>query len=93
MKWRFGVEVGAVDGTAPADRRKAIQDADVILSAGPAGIPILSAEDLSHAPKLLVASDVNAVPRPASPGSTSTRSTSICRAGAASASARSRSAT
>ncbi len=62
MKWRFGIEVGAVDGTAPEDRRRAIADADVILSAGPAGIPILSAEDLESAPKLLVASDVNAVP-------------------------------
>ncbi|MCJ2014116.1 NAD(P)-dependent methylenetetrahydromethanopterin dehydrogenase [Methylobacterium sp. J-076] len=62
MKWRFGVEVGAVDGTTPADRREAIRDADVILSAGPAGIPILTADDLSCAPKLLVASDVNAVP-------------------------------
>ncbi|MGV7033716.1 NADP-dependent methylenetetrahydromethanopterin/methylenetetrahydrofolate dehydrogenase [Methylobacterium symbioticum] len=62
MKWRFGIEVGAVDGTTPEDRRRAIADADVILSAGPAGIPILSAEDLESAPKLLVASDVNAVP-------------------------------
>jgi methylene-tetrahydromethanopterin dehydrogenase len=62
MKWRFGIEVGAVDGTAPEDRRVAIKDADVILSAGPAGIPILSADDLRSAPKLLVASDVNAVP-------------------------------
>ena len=62
MKWRFGIEVGAVDGTTPEDRRAAIRDADVILSAGPAGIPILSAEDLEAAPKLLVASDVNAVP-------------------------------
>ena len=62
MKWRFGIEVGAVDGTAPEDRRRALADADVILSAGPAGIPILSAEDLESAPKLLVASDVNAVP-------------------------------
>ncbi|TXM90739.1 methylenetetrahydromethanopterin dehydrogenase [Methylobacterium sp. WL30] len=62
MKWRFGIEVGAIDGTMPDDRRKAIADADVILSAGPAGIPILSAEDLRAAPNLLVASDVNAVP-------------------------------
>ena len=62
MKWRFGIEVGAVDGTTPEDRRRAIRDADVILSAGPAGIPILTAEDLESAPKLLVASDVNAVP-------------------------------
>ena len=62
MKWRFGIDVGAVDGTTPEDRRRAITDADVILSAGPAGIPILSAEDLGSAPNLLVASDVNAVP-------------------------------
>ena len=62
MKWRFGIDVGAVNGTTPKDRRKAIKDADVILSAGPAGIPILSAHDLESAPKLLVASDVNAVP-------------------------------
>lgn len=62
MRWRFGIEVGAVDGTAPDDRRRAITDADVVLSAGPAGIPILSAEDLRAAPGLLVASDVNAVP-------------------------------
>lgn len=62
MKWRFGIEVGAVDGTAPEDRRRAIAYADVILSAGPAGIPILTAEDLESAPGLLVASDVNAVP-------------------------------
>ncbi|GLS42445.1 NAD(P)-dependent methylenetetrahydromethanopterin dehydrogenase [Methylobacterium brachythecii] len=62
MKWRFGIEVDAVDGTTPDDRRKAIKDADVILSAGPAGIPILSTSDLESAPNLLVASDVNAVP-------------------------------
>ena len=62
MKWRFGIVVGAVDGTNPDGRRAAIAQADVILSAGPAGIPILSAEDLRSAPNLLVASDVNAVP-------------------------------
>ena len=62
MKWRFGIDVDAVDGTAPEARRAAIAKADVILSAGPAGIPILSAEDLESAPNLLVASDVNAVP-------------------------------
>ncbi|AWN42465.1 NAD(P)-dependent methylenetetrahydromethanopterin dehydrogenase [Methylobacterium durans] len=62
MKWRFGIEVGAVDGSTVEARRAAIHDAEVILSAGPAGIPILSAEDLESAPKLLVASDVNAVP-------------------------------
>ena len=56
MKWRFGIEVGAVDGTTPEDRRAAIREADVILSAGPAGIPILTAEDLksrAEAPRRL----------------------------------------
>lgn len=62
MKWRFGIDVDAVDGSTPEARRAAIAQADVILSAGPAGIPILSAEDLESAPRLLVASDVNAVP-------------------------------
>jgi methylene-tetrahydromethanopterin dehydrogenase len=62
MRWRFDVEVEAVDGSTVAARRAAIVNADVILSAGPAGIPILTAEDLESAPKLLVASDVNAVP-------------------------------
>ncbi|WP_019903812.1 NAD(P)-dependent methylenetetrahydromethanopterin dehydrogenase [Methylobacterium sp. 77] len=62
MKWRFGIDVGAVDGSTADARRAAIAEADVILSAGPAGIPILSAADLESASKLLVASDVNAVP-------------------------------
>ena len=62
MKWRFGIDVGAVDGSTGDARRAAIAEADVILSAGPAGVPILSATDLESAPKLLVASDVNAVP-------------------------------
>lgn len=62
MKWRFGIEVDAVDGSSHEARLTAIREADVILSAGPAGIPILSEEDLKSAPKLLVASDVNAVP-------------------------------
>ncbi|KQP51371.1 methylenetetrahydromethanopterin dehydrogenase [Methylobacterium sp. Leaf399] len=62
MKWRFGIDVGAVDGSNAEARRAAIRDADVILSAGPAGVSILSAEDLESAPRLLVASDVNAVP-------------------------------
>ncbi|GJD98361.1 NAD(P)-dependent methylenetetrahydromethanopterin dehydrogenase [Methylobacterium isbiliense] len=62
MKWRFDIDVEAVDGSSPEARRAAIGQADVILSAGPAGVAILSAEDLDHAPRLKVASDVNAVP-------------------------------
>ena len=38
MKWRFGIDVGAVDGSTGDARRAAIAEADVISSAGPAGI-------------------------------------------------------
>ena len=62
MRERFSVEVGAADGSCVAARRAAIADATVILSAGPAGVPILSAQDLACAPDVMVASDVNAVP-------------------------------
>jgi methylene-tetrahydromethanopterin dehydrogenase len=59
---RFGVTVDAVDGSTPEARRAAVQDAEVVLSAAAAGVQVLSKSDLAQAPKLLVASDVNAVP-------------------------------
>lgn len=62
MKARFDVSVEASDGSTPQAREKAIADADVILSAGPAGVNILSADQIKTAERLLVAADVNAVP-------------------------------
>jgi methylene-tetrahydromethanopterin dehydrogenase len=59
---RFGVSVGAADGSTPEMRREIIRDAEVILSAAAAGAQVLSAGDLAQAKKLLVAADVNAVP-------------------------------
>lgn len=64
IKQRFGVQVGAADGSSVEARRSAIRDVDVILSAAAAGVQVLTAEDLTHAPQLLVAADVNAVPPP-----------------------------
>jgi methylene-tetrahydromethanopterin dehydrogenase len=59
---RFSVQVEAADGSDVGGRRAAIADAEVILAAARAGIQVLDDEDLHHAPKLLVAADVNAVP-------------------------------
>lgn len=62
MKQRFGVEVGAADGSSAEARAQAARAAAVVLSAGPAGVTILDAAQLAAASGLLVAADVNAVP-------------------------------
>ena len=62
MNRRFGATVEPVDGSTAEARREAIRDADVVLSAAAAGVQVLSRDDLAQAPRLLVASDVNAVP-------------------------------
>jgi len=59
---RFGVELHGVSGADRAAVRASVADADVVLACAAAGVQVLSAEDLAHAPKLLVAADVNAVP-------------------------------
>jgi methylene-tetrahydromethanopterin dehydrogenase len=62
IRSRFGAEVEAADGSAPALRRDIIRDADMVLSAAKAGVQVLSADDLLHAANLRLAADVNAVP-------------------------------
>ena len=64
IRTRFGAEVEALDGSTPELRRRAIGDAEIVLSAAKAGIQVLTGEDLQHAAKLLIAADVNAVPPP-----------------------------
>lgn len=59
---RFGVTIHGISGGDRAAVRASIADADVILACAAAGVQVVSAEDLSHAKKLLVAADVNAVP-------------------------------
>jgi methylene-tetrahydromethanopterin dehydrogenase len=59
---RFGVALHGASGAAPAALRKSIAEADVVLACAAAGVQVLSAEDLAHAPQLLVAADINAVP-------------------------------
>lgn len=61
-KERFDVDVGSSDGSTDALKVEAIKSADVILSAGRAGVQILSSQQLSQAANMKVAADVNAVP-------------------------------
>lgn len=59
---RFGVALAAADGSDETKKMALIEQADVILSAGPAGRQIVSADNLAGATSLKVAVDVNAVP-------------------------------
>jgi methylene-tetrahydromethanopterin dehydrogenase len=64
IKARFGVDVRAADGSDDAKKSAILAQAEAVLCAGRAGVPILSAAQLAQAKHLLVAADVNAVPPP-----------------------------
>ncbi len=51
-----------VDGEANDQLDQLLEDADVVLASAAAGIQLVSREQMSQAPKLKVAADVNAVP-------------------------------
>jgi methylene-tetrahydromethanopterin dehydrogenase len=59
---RFGVELHGVGAGDSSSLRAALAQADVVLGVAAAGVQVMSAEDYAHAPRLLVAADVNAVP-------------------------------
>ena len=59
---RFGRRFVAADGSTDTARRAVLEDCDVVLAAGKAGIQILSAAELRAAVRLKVAADINAVP-------------------------------
>lgn len=63
-KERFDVDVDYADGSSDALKSKLVETAEVIFCAGRAGVQVLSTEHLSHAERLKVAADVNAVPPP-----------------------------
>jgi len=62
IKNRFDLDVRAVDGSTDHAKTGVVADSEIILSAGKAGVQIISKEHLRHAAKLLIAADVNAVP-------------------------------
>lgn len=63
-KERFGVDLEAVSGETPEQKREIIANADVIFAAAAAGVQVISKEDKAIAQNLLVVADVNAVPPP-----------------------------
>ena len=61
---RFEVDLAFADGSSEALKTDLAASAEVILSAGRAGVQVLSAAQLAAAESLRVAADVNAVPPP-----------------------------
>ena len=61
-KARFGVDLDGVDGSTEPLKVAALKDAEVIVSAGKAGVQVLDAGQVAQATSLKVAADVNAVP-------------------------------
>jgi methylene-tetrahydromethanopterin dehydrogenase len=62
IKARFKVDVNAADGSDDAKKAAILENAEVALCAGRAGVQILSRAQLDAAGQLLVVADVNAVP-------------------------------
>lgn len=62
IKSRFGVAVDTADGSTDAAKKKAVEAAEVALTAAKAGVQVISKSLLADAGDLLIAADVNAVP-------------------------------
>ncbi|MEA2860764.1 MAG: methylene-tetrahydromethanopterin dehydrogenase [Methylobacteriaceae bacterium] len=62
IKTRFDTSVKAADASTPDKIRSLLQQSEIALCAGRAGVQILSEADVKAAGGLLVAADVNAVP-------------------------------
>jgi methylene-tetrahydromethanopterin dehydrogenase len=62
IKNRFSTSVNAADASTPEKIRALLQNSEIALCAGRAGVQILSDADVKTAANLLVAADVNAVP-------------------------------
>ena len=64
FKTRFKHSFAVADGSTAAGKQEVLRDCEIVLSAGRAGVQTLSKADLSHAQRLKIAADVNAVPPP-----------------------------
>ena len=63
-KERFGVDLEPVNGETDEQKRKIIENSEVIFAAAAAGVRVITAEHKALAKNLLVVADVNAVPPP-----------------------------
>jgi methylene-tetrahydromethanopterin dehydrogenase len=59
---RFSRPFVVADGSTPAGRRTVLAAAEIVLAAGPAGVQVLSRDEIAAARRLKVAADINAVP-------------------------------
>jgi methylene-tetrahydromethanopterin dehydrogenase len=57
----FGAHLDCVAGFTEPAKARIVQESDVVISAGPAGVGIISGVQIARAANLLVAADVNAV--------------------------------
>jgi methylene-tetrahydromethanopterin dehydrogenase len=64
IKNRFNTSVNAADASTPDKIRALLQESEIALCAGRAGVQILSEADVKATGNLLIAADVNAVPPP-----------------------------
>jgi methylenetetrahydrofolate/methylenetetrahydromethanopterin dehydrogenase (NADP+) len=62
LRGRFGGTIESTTSTAVEDTRRAIEEAELVLAAGPEGVELLPRQMWSGLPKLRVVADVNAVP-------------------------------
>ena len=62
IKKRFDVEVTPADGSDDAKKGRLLTDTEVVITAGRAGVRVLSKAQIEAARNLLVVADVNAVP-------------------------------
>ncbi|WP_372395501.1 hypothetical protein ABMY26_09785 [Azospirillum sp. HJ39] len=59
---RFGVTLGAVDGSTDARKAAILEEIDVVMAAARAGVRVLSRAQIAAASSVRVVADVNAVP-------------------------------
>jgi len=62
IKERFGVEVTPIEAPAIEDRAAAVEDANIILATGAAGIELLKPEHWQNNPNIELIADANATP-------------------------------
>lgn len=58
---RYNVNMQVVDGTSEAKKIAILEQTEIVICAAAAGVQVISQEHLSHAKKLKIAADVNAV--------------------------------
>jgi len=59
---RFNVATRGVAAATPDELHRELERAEIVFATAVAGVQVIGADDLKHAPNVLIAADVNAVP-------------------------------